>query len=73
MTEFDFLASLPAIMPEIGLTLLAIIVLGLDLYLPESKRTYVAYTTAAGLALLAITPLISNPDSGRLLGWDGSP
>ncbi len=61
MTEFDFLASLPAIMPELGLTVLAIIVLFMDAYLPESQRRNIAYVTAAGLALLAFTPLIWAP------------
>ena len=50
MTEFNFLASLPAIIPEIGLTALAVIVLFMDAYLPESQRRNIAYVTAAGLA-----------------------
>ena len=78
MTEFDFLASLPSIAPEIGLAVLAIIVLFLDVYLPESQRRTIAYVTAVGLALLAITPLIwapPAPDSAgaaeNLLYWGG--
>ncbi len=72
LTEFNFLASLPSIAPEIGLTVLAIIVLFLDVYLPEHQRRNIAYVTAAGLALLAITPLIWGPPSdGNMLFWGG--
>lgn len=78
MTQFDFLGSLPAIAPEIGLVVLAIVVLFLDVYLPESQRRNIAYVTAAGLALLAITPLIwgpPGPDSAaaaqNYLYWGG--
>ena len=78
MTEFDFLASLPSIAPEIGLTILAIAVLFLDVYLPESQRRNIAYVTAGGLALLAITPLLWGPPAAEtaaaaqnLLYWGG--
>jgi NADH-quinone oxidoreductase subunit N len=72
MNEFVFLEHLPAIIPEVGLTILAVIVLGLDLYLPESRRRNVAYVTGIGLALLAITPLLFGPpDSENLLFWGG--
>lgn len=59
MGEFDFLASLPAIAPEVGLVILAIVVLFLDVYLPESQRRNIAYVTAVSLGLLALTPLVS--------------
>ena len=72
LTDFNFLASLPSIAPEIGLTVLAIIVLFLDVYLPENQRRSIAYVTAAGLALLALTPLIWGPPSdGNMLFWGG--
>lgn len=72
MPEFDFFASLPSIAPEFGLTILAIVVLALDLYLPESQRKSVAYVTAFGLAALAITPFIwAPPSDGNLLYWGG--
>lgn len=76
MAEFDFLASLPSIAPEIGLTILAVVVLFLDVYLPESQRRNIAYVTAVGLALLALTPIIWGPPaagagSENLLYWGG--
>ena len=72
MSEFDFLGSLPAIAPEIGLTIMAIVILFLDVYLPESKRRGIAYVTVIGLGALAITPLIwGPPSSGELLFWGG--
>jgi NADH-quinone oxidoreductase subunit N len=73
-SEFNFLASLPSIAPEIGLTILAMVVLFLDLYLPESQRRNLAYVAGAGLALLAITPLIPGwapPAEGNMLFWGG--
>ncbi len=45
----DFLQSLPAIVPEIGLALMAVVVLALDLYLPESQRRVIAIVTGVGL------------------------
>jgi NADH-quinone oxidoreductase subunit N len=73
-TEFNFLASLPSIAPEVGLTILAMVVLFLDLYLPESQRRNISYVAGVGLALLAITPLIPGwapPADGNLLFWGG--
>lgn len=69
MGNFDFLASLPSVVPELGLTVLAIVVLALDLYLPESQRRNVAYVSALGMALIAITPFLWEPDS--TLYWGG--
>jgi NADH-quinone oxidoreductase subunit N len=68
--EFDFFASLPAIAPEIGLTILAIVVLALDLYLPESQRKNIAYVAALGLGALAITPFFWPPEGAELF-WGG--
>jgi NADH-quinone oxidoreductase subunit N len=72
---FDFLQNLPSIIPELGLTALAIIILFLDLYLPESQRRSIAYVTGIGLGLLALTPLIaafSPPaDASSALVWGG--
>ncbi len=84
-TEFNFLASLPAIAPEIGLTIMALVVLMLDVGfmgivspLPESKKKNIAYVTAIALGLLALTPLIWRPltpdDAGfveNMLYWGG--
>ncbi|MBZ0296888.1 MAG: NADH-quinone oxidoreductase subunit N [Anaerolineae bacterium] len=77
MTEFDFLTSLPSIAPEIGLTIMAIVVLFLEVYLPESQRRNIAYVTGIGLILLAATPLIWGPPTGSgvtaqdMLYWGG--
>ncbi len=51
--EFNFLQSLPAIIPEVGLTVMAVIVLALDLYLPESQRRSIALVTGVGLLGIA--------------------
>lgn len=72
MPEFNFLESLPVIAPEIGLTILAIVVLLLEAYLPESQRRNIAYVAALGMAGLAITPFIWSPPAGSSeLYWGG--
>ncbi len=73
MAEFDFLGSLPAIAPEVGLTILAMVILFLDVYLPKERRRNIAWVTVAGLALLALTPLVWGPpaDAGSQLVWGG--
>jgi len=75
VSEFDFLAQLPSVLPELGLTLLAIIVLFADVYGSPSTRRNVVFITAIGMALLAIVPLMWTPDpatyeNGELL-WGG--
>jgi len=70
VAEFDYLVNLPAIAPEIGLTILAIVVLALDLYLPESQRKNVAYVAAFGMAALAVTPFLWAPETNGLY-WGG--
>ncbi|MDX2163282.1 MAG: NADH-quinone oxidoreductase subunit N [bacterium] len=73
MTEFNFLASLPAIAPEIGLTIMAVVVLALDLYLPESQRHRIATVTAVGLigtALVSLALWAPTPDTTGLY-WGG--
>ena len=71
--EFDLLASLPAIAPEVGLTIMAIVVLFLDVFLPAHQRRNLAYVTFVGLALLAVTPLLPawGPPEGGALYWGG--
>ena len=71
MEPFNFLQQLPAIAPEVGLTIMALIVLALDLYLPESKRRNIAFVSCIGLAGLAITPLLWGPPEGGALMWGG--
>ena len=66
------MGSLPAIAPELGLTLLAIVILFLDVYLPEGRRETIARVTVAGTALLALTPLVWGPAAaGEQLVWGG--
>ena len=75
MQALDLWAQLPSVLPELGLTALAVIVLFADLYGSLATRRNVVYFSAAGMALLAITPLIWTPDpalfeTGALL-WGG--
>lgn len=73
MAGFDFLGSLPAIVPEVGLTILAIVILFLDVYLPGERRRNIAWVTVLGLLLLAVTPLVWAPpaDPADQLVWGG--
>ena len=73
--EFDLWAQLPSVLPEIGLTALAIVVLFADCYGSASTRRNVVYISAVAMALLALVPLIWLPDpalyeNGALL-WGG--
>lgn len=69
MQEFDFIGSLASINVEIGLTIMAMVVLFLDVYLPESKRRNIAYVSFFGLIILSVLPLVSQPDN--LQYWGG--
>lgn len=73
--EFDLIAQLPAVWPEIGLMILAVIVLFADVYGSSETRRNVVFISAIGMAILAIFPLTFVPDpnvyeSGTLL-WGG--
>ena len=73
--EFGLWAQLPSVLPEVGLTALAIVVLFADLYGSAVTRRNVVYISAVGMALLALAPLIWLPDpalfeNGTLL-WGG--
>ena len=73
--EFGLWAQLPSVLPEVGLTALAIVVLFADLYGSAVTRRNVVYISAVGMALLALVPLIWQPDpaffeNGTLL-WGG--
>src|SRR5215470_4561544 len=73
-TEFTLGQSLLAISPQIGLAVMAAVVLFLDLYLPESRRRTVALTSGIGLGLVALLPLIFYPGSQAVpqgLYWGG--
>lgn len=75
MSEFNFLAQLPAVLPELGLIFLAMIVLFADMYGSPDTRRNVVFISAIGMALLAITPLIWIPDPALYLDskllWGG--
>lgn len=73
-TEFTLGQSLLAILPQIGLAVMAAVVLFLDLYLPESRRRTVALASGIGLGLVALLPLIFYPGSQFVpqgLYWGG--
>ncbi|NOK85837.1 MAG: NADH:ubiquinone oxidoreductase subunit 2 (chain N) [Chloroflexi bacterium AL-W] len=69
--EFNFLESLPAIAPEFGLMILAIVVLALDVYLQGERRSNIAYVSFFGMLALAATPIIWNPAPGSEEFWGG--
>lgn len=68
---FALWPSLSVIAPEIGLTLLALILLFLEIYLPKERRIWIAYTSVVGMGLLALTPLIWAPITGGETAWGG--
>ena len=73
--EFDLWAQLPSVLPELGLTALAIAVLFADCYGSPNTRRNVVYLSAVAMALLALVPLIWLPEpalyeNGALL-WGG--
>ena len=80
MQSFDLLANLPAIMPEIGLAVLAIVVLSADIGfigivkpLAESRKHLIAYIAAFGMFIVALFPIIWGPAAGQPgeLLWGG--
>lgn len=74
MGEFNVWTSLPAVAPEIGLTILAMVILLLDAYLPKEKNRArnIAFVSAVCMAILALTPFIwaPAPNSSELF-WGG--
>ncbi len=73
--DFDLWAQLPSVLPEIGLTALAVVVLFADIYGSPATRRNVVIVSAVGMALLALVPLVWQPDpalyeNGALL-WGG--
>ena len=56
--EFDLLAYLPAVLPELGLMALAVIVLFADVYGSPATRRNVVFITAIGMAILAICAIV---------------
>lgn len=75
MEALDLFAQLPSVLPELGLTALAVAVLFADIYGSPATRRNVVFISAVGMALLALVPLIWAPDpalfeNGTLL-WGG--
>jgi NADH-quinone oxidoreductase subunit N len=74
VTPFVFLEHLPAVLPELALTLLAIIVLAADVGfigippLAESRKNLIPYIAGLGLAVIAIIPLTTGPNNQLLWG-----
>jgi NADH-quinone oxidoreductase subunit N len=66
-------ANLPSIAPEVGLTILAMVILLVDSYRPDAKSN-IGYLTAIVMAILAITPFVPgwSPELGESsLKWGG--
>ena len=61
MLPFDFLTHLPAVVPEVGLTVLALLVLLLDLRLRGEDRRVIGMVAGLGMIALAVTPFIWAP------------
>jgi len=57
----DLTANIQAIVPEALLVILGVIVLGIDLYSPESRRRYTGYWAGIGMFLIAALNLIVAP------------
>lgn len=73
MQAFDLFASLPAVAPELGLTILALAVLALDVFLSESQRRSLGIVTAVGMlgiALLSFVLWSPTPETEGLY-WGG--
>jgi NADH-quinone oxidoreductase subunit N len=69
--EFNFLASLPSISAEIGLVIMAMVVLFLDVYLPESKRRNIGFVSFFGLMVVSAAPLLWGGTVDGELYWGG--
>lgn len=70
MAEFNVWTSLPSVSSEIGLMILAMVVLLLDAYLSPEKRRNIAYVSAFGMIALVITPFIWSPQEQTLFWGD---
>lgn len=67
---FDFLTHLPSVLPELALTALSVLILFLDLRLPESQRRLIPYVAGLGMFAIAVIPLTTAP-TGDLM-WGGT-
>lgn len=73
MDTLTFLAeNLPVIGPEVGLTILAMILLLLDSYIPNAKSN-LGYVTAITMAILAVATIVlwQPPEGVSTLAWGG--
>ncbi len=68
IAEFDFLKDLPAVVPELALTVLSVILLFMDVYLRESRRRVLPYVAGFGLLAIAVLPLVFTPREALLWG-----
>lgn len=71
MPTFDFLSNLPAVAPEVGLTILALLVLLVDLRWKGEQRRAIGLVAGLGMLALAITPFIWPPTNPDALYWGG--
>lgn len=71
MPTFDFLASLPSVVPEIALMVLALIVLLIDLRWKGERRRGIGVVAGLGLLTIAATPFIWPPTDPGALYWGG--
>jgi NADH-quinone oxidoreductase subunit N len=72
--EVSLLDNLRAVAPEVALTFWSLVVLALDLYLPESRRRAVGGIAGLGLIVIAVLPLVFAPETGAdatLTFWGG--
>lgn len=71
MLPFDFLTHLPAVAPEVGLTVLALIVLYFDLTWKGDQQKQIGIVAGFGMIALALTPFIWPPVQSDVTYWGG--
>lgn len=71
MLPFDFLTHLPAVIPEVGLTVLALIVLLFDLRWHGERRHTIGLVAGFGMIVLALTPFLWAPTNPDVTYWGG--
>jgi NADH-quinone oxidoreductase subunit N len=71
MLPFDFLTHLPAVAPEVGLTVLALIVLYFDLTWKGERQKQIGIVAGFGMIALALTPFIWAPTNPDVTYWGG--
>ena len=64
------MSSVIALLPEVGLLLLAGVVLTMDVLLKDDRKHLMAVTTAVGSLLIILASLIYSQPSGDLI-WGG--